>query len=85
VSRYCRAYRLGELRAFDRWAGSAAECAADLDDGAIVYLCDDFTVVRTPVLVDPQLIWNEVDLRWREFCTTRLHFDLPADLGQPRG
>jgi hypothetical protein len=72
MSRYCRAYLLAELRAFDGWTESPATGLADED---IVYLCDDLTVVRTPVLAEPQVVRDVVDSAWREFCTTRLSFD----------
>ncbi len=77
MSPYSRAYRLGELRAFEGWADPAG---AALTDDDIVYVRDDLTVVRTPVLADPQLIWDAVDQRWRDFCTGRLRFERPADL-----
>ncbi|KOX07139.1 hypothetical protein ADK66_20550 [Micromonospora sp. NRRL B-16802] len=81
MSPYSRAYRLGELRAFDGWAEPAG---TGLTDDDVVYLRDDLTVVRTSVLTDPQLIWDSADPRWQDFCITRLRFDRPADLRPTR-
>lgn len=83
MNRYCRAYRLGEMRAFAGWEQRATG-VADLGDDEVVYLRADLTVVRTPVLTDPQPVWEAVDSSWRQFCTDRLRFAVPADTGPSR-
>jgi hypothetical protein len=78
VRTYCRAYRLGELRAFTGWSDASA--AEDLGDEDIVYLRDDLVVVRSPVSDDQHPIQSSVTPQWRDFCETRLGFGIPADL-----
>lgn len=73
---YCRAYRIGELRAFDGWA--EPERTAELDDDEVVYLWDDLTVVLSPVSEDQGLIHADVTPRWREFCRRDLSFHADA-------
>jgi hypothetical protein len=82
VRTYCRAYQLGELRAFPGWPDAGA--AADLADEDIVYVWEDLTVVRSPVSDDQHPIELPVTAAWREFCETRLGFAIPADLRYPR-
>ncbi|MEU9645348.1 hypothetical protein [Streptomyces sp. NPDC048188] len=86
---YCKAYRLGELRAFPEWDGLAGGADAGLADDVIVYVWDDLTVVRTPVLRDEGVLVDEATPRWREFCATGLRFTArdgatpPAPMGAP--
>jgi len=77
---YCKAYHLKDLRQFHNWSERAKEDEADLADEAIVYLWDDFTVVKTPVCSDPGLLWDQVTPDWQEFCQTTLRFEVPEDL-----
>ena len=53
---------------------------ADLADEAIVYLWDDFTVVKTPVSSETGLLWDQVTPDWQEFCQVMLGFEIPEDL-----
>jgi hypothetical protein len=76
---YCRAYRLGELRAFESWADSAGAASAQLSDDEIVYLTDEFTVLRSPVVADEAPIWADDTPEWREFCASVVNFT-PDDL-----
>ncbi|TDD01516.1 hypothetical protein E1292_25805 [Nonomuraea deserti] len=84
---YCRAYRLGELRAFEGWADSAA--SAQLSDDEIVYLTDEFTVLRSPVVADEAPIRADDTPEWREFCASVVNFQPddhdPADDFHPAG
>ncbi|MCX5395498.1 hypothetical protein [Streptomyces sp. NBC_00102] len=75
---YCRAYPLGRLRAFEEWAGHAAEAASGLDPDEVVFLWDDLTVVRSPVSAEAQVLWDTVSPPWEAFCTDSLGFT-----GQP--
>jgi len=77
---YCKAYHVKDLREFHSWSEQAKEGEADLADDAIVYLWDDFTVVKTPVGSDPGILWDQVTPEWQEFCQTTLRFEVPEDL-----
>lgn len=77
---YCKAYHLKDLRQFHTWSQHASEDEADLADETVVYLWDDFTVVRAPVAADTVLLWEEVSPQWQEFCRVTLGFEVPEDL-----
>lgn len=77
---YCKAYHLKDLRQFHNWSQRAREDEADLAAEAIVYLWDDFTVVKTPVSSETDLLWDQVTPEWQEFCQMTLGFEIPEDL-----
>lgn len=85
MNAYYRGYLLGDLRRFPAWpqaAGDGAERAeragpaelADLADDTVVYLRDDFAVVRSPVAADQGLLWDAATPQWLEFCDSVLRF-----------
>ncbi|WP_201391873.1 hypothetical protein [Ktedonobacter sp. SOSP1-52] len=78
--KYCRAYHLKDLRAFRDWAEKHDENEAELSGDNIVYLWDDLTVVKSPVIPDKGLIFDAVTPEWQDFCTTTLNFEIPEDL-----
>jgi hypothetical protein len=51
---YCKAYLLGALRNYQAWG----EAGADLPDDTVVYLWNDFTVVRSPVGAPDGVLWH---------------------------
>jgi hypothetical protein len=76
MQKYCKAYHLKDLRQFSAWI----EHHAELADDTIVYLWDDFTVVKSPVLAEQQMLWTDVTPEWQTFCKETLQFEIPADL-----
>ncbi|GGW63055.1 hypothetical protein GCM10010503_45130 [Streptomyces lucensis JCM 4490] len=74
---YCKAYRLGELRAFPEWSTLADGSQERLGADDIVYVRDDLTVVRTPVLTEESVILGQVTASWRRFCLGVLGFSVP--------
>jgi hypothetical protein len=79
LKKYCKAYYLKDLRQFADWSESNEEGAPALSDEDVVYLWDDFTVVKSPVLPGGVLFSN-VTPQWRNFCETTLQFSIPEDL-----
>lgn len=79
LKKYCKAYYLKDLRQYAGWSESNEEGAPALSDEDVVYLWDDFTVVKSPVLPGGVLFSN-VTLEWRNFCETTLQFSIPEDL-----
>jgi hypothetical protein len=88
---YCKAYLLGELRAYPGWKENAANAARRseahpgepagprlLDDESIVYLQTNY-VVTDGVFLDEHVLFDEVTPAWTEFCEKRLAFEVPAD------
>ncbi len=76
---YCKAYYLKDLRQFPSWSVQPQE-NGELTEESIVYLWDDFTVVKSPVLADQEALWQSVTPEWKAFCKETLHFEIPEDL-----
>jgi len=77
---YCKAYLLKALRQFRGWSEDIQDGEDALSDDSVVYLWDDFTVVRSPITSDKGVLWNRVTPEWQEFCKTTLQFEIPEDL-----
>ncbi len=80
MQKYCKAYHLKDLRQFSGWAEKSDEGEPELSEDNVVYLWDDFTVVRSPVLPDKGLLFDETTPEWQTFCQETLHFEIPEDL-----
>jgi hypothetical protein len=79
MRKYCKAYYLKDLRAYQQWTEKAQENEPALTDEDVVYLWDDFIVVRSPVLPGGE-IFEDVTPEWQEFCKATLLFEIPEDL-----
>jgi hypothetical protein len=79
MRKYCKAYKLADVRQFSGWVEKREENEAELPDDGICYIWDDFTVVRSPVQ-DKGVLFDNVTPEWQEFCTTTLRFEIPEDL-----
>ena len=80
MRKYCKAYHLRDLKQFSHWSENKSADEPALTDDDIVYLWDDFTVVRSPVVPDKGLIFDKVTPEWQEFCQSTLKFAIPEDL-----
>jgi hypothetical protein len=81
MKKYCKSYSLGELRKFPGWSAGAAPEEKEMPDDATIFLCDEFTVLISPVGKDKdKRLFTEVTPEWQEFCTTTLKFQIPEDL-----
>lgn len=80
LRKYCKAYYLKDLRQFNNWTEKREENEQELTDEDVVYLWDDFTVVRSPVIPDKGLIFDNVTEEWQHFCKNTLAFEIPEDL-----
>jgi hypothetical protein len=80
MHKYCKAYHLKDLRSFASWKELPVADGDDLTEDAVVYLWDDFTVVKSPVLADQGTIWNNVTPEWELFCKEVLQFEIPEDV-----
>ena len=79
IRKYCKAYYLKDLRAYSGWTEKHQDNESELADEDVVYLWDDFIVVRSPVLPGG-VIFDEVTPQWQDFCQTALQFEIPEDL-----
>jgi hypothetical protein len=76
---YCKAYYSKDLKQFSAWSAQHEESAPEYSDDEVVYLWDDFTVVKSPVLPGG-IIFDQVTPEWQDFCKTMLQFKIPDDL-----
>jgi hypothetical protein len=60
------------------WTEKREESDEAITDESVVYLWDDFVVVRSPVLPG-EVIFYQVTTEWQEFWQTTLHFEIPFD------
>jgi hypothetical protein len=80
MRKYCKAYHLKDLRQFADWTEKSEEHEEELTDESVVYLWDDFTVVRSPVIPDKGLLFDTITPEWQAFCKETLQFEIPEDL-----
>src|SRR5690349_3552562 len=80
MRKYCKAYHLKDLRQFSNWTEKREENEPELTDDDVVYLWDDLTVVKSPVIPDKGLLFDEVTPAWQSFCQETLKFEIPEDL-----
>lgn len=76
---YSKAYYLKDLRQYKNWKEIDRPDAAELNDESIVYLQDNFTVVKD-CFEEEDYIYNDVNDDWKAFCENQLQFAIPEDL-----
>lgn len=77
---YCKAYYLRDVRQFPSWKEFHEEGEGELSEDTVVYLWDDFTVVKSPVVADAGILWKNITPEWERFCADTLGFEIPEDL-----
>ena len=79
MSRYCKAYKLEDLRKFPKWAEVAKENEKELSDGDIVYIQENLTVTKNCLDLDNEedYIFTEVSPEWESFSKDDLQFEVP--------
>lgn len=81
MKKYCKSYTMGELRRFPGWSANAQPEEREMADEANVFLCDELTVLISPVGKDKdKRLFTAVTPEWEEFCRTELKFQIPEDL-----
>ena len=76
---YSKAYHLKALRAFPQWEEKDRDDKDELNDESVVYLQDNFTVVKD-VFEEEDYIFDAVTEEWKKFCAEELDFEIPEDL-----
>lgn len=85
--KYCKAYRLKDLRGFPCWSEQSSDSSgeagqakgAQLPDDKVVFIHQDFTVTGS-AWHNENVIFDQVSESWRDFCATVLGFRAPTDL-----
>ncbi len=76
MRKYSKAYHLKDLRAYEGWKELERSDSEELTDETIVYLQDNYTVVKD-VFDEEDFLFSEVDDAWTSFCKDRLEFEIP--------
>ena len=86
--KYCKAYHLGELRKYEEWREVRKNWRRDRDDAGaeeemgeemVVFIHEDYTVTES-VYRNENVIFDQVDERWKEYCAEALKFKVPDEL-----
>ncbi|HEX5732138.1 MAG TPA: hypothetical protein VF131_04815 [Blastocatellia bacterium] len=99
MGRYCKAYALQDLRAFEGWTensqnarkekkqmdGKEVEIQRELADDSYVYLQENF-VVTDGIFIDENILFDNTSPEWVDFCKNSLKFEVPLyDTAQAAG
>lgn len=92
--KYCKAYHLQDLRKYPEWSESRINWKKKKDDNngdsngntdepfpdhKVVFIHQDLTVTES-VWHNENVIFNQVDSAWGDFCANTLKFKVPDDL-----
>ena len=80
MARYCKAYKLEDLRKFPEWSAAARE-KQDLGNESIVYIQESHVVTVNPLDLDSadDFIFDSVSDAWKAFCANDLSFAVPTE------
>jgi hypothetical protein len=88
---YCRAYHLQDLRRYPAWTesrinwkkkrdnGNGANPEEPFSDQKVVFIHQDLSVTES-VWHNEDVIFNQIDPAWADFCASTLEFKVPDDL-----
>jgi hypothetical protein len=90
MGKYCKAYHLKALRAFDGWSekvenarreteivdGKEVETVRELTDDAVVYVQENY-VVTDGIFKDENILFDDVTPEWVAYCQEGLAFEIP--------
>jgi len=90
MGKYCKAYSLEKLRQFSQWTENLentrkskqevdgkVEVKRVLTDDDFLYLQENY-VVTDSIFKDENIIFDNVNPEWKEFCHNTLTFEIPA-------
>lgn len=90
--KYCKAYHLQDLREYPAWSEGRINWKKKKDDNngdgdgdepfpgdKVVFIHQDLTVTES-VWHNENVIFNQVDSAWSDFCSDALRFKVPDDL-----
>jgi hypothetical protein len=92
-SKYCKAYYLRDMRKYPEWNENRINWKKRVDhdgssngsqddpfpDEKVVFIHQDFTVTES-AWHNENVIFNQVNSVWKEFCQATLKFKVPGDL-----
>lgn len=78
--RYCKAYYWRDIKKFSQWADLCEQAGEELHDDDIVYVQDDFSLVKNPALPERVHLLRAVTPEWQQFCQQVLQFSVPEEV-----
>ena len=82
MSQYCKAYPVDRVRAFGGWTEQAWSDKASRQEGAYVFIHEDYAVT-SGVFRDRDILLDDPTDEWVQFCRQELAFSVPADILAP--
>ena len=79
MPRYCKAYKLEDLRKYPNWSDVASDAEKELEDDSIVYIKEDFVVTKNCLELDKEedYILTDGGDGWQSFAKDDLKFQVP--------
>ena len=79
MPRYCKAYKLEDVRKFPGWGDGAEANSKELGDDDLVYIQEDFTVTKNCLDLDNKddFIFTKITPEWEAFAKDELKFEVP--------
>jgi hypothetical protein len=91
MGRYCKAYSIQDFRKFSQWTeesentrretkeidGKEIEVNRELTNEDFLYLQENY-VVTDGVFQDENIIFDNVNSDWKDFCNNTLKFEIPV-------
>lgn len=78
--RYCKAYYWRDIKKFSHWVDLCEPVGKELQDEDIVYIQDDFSLVRNPAFPEAEHLLRAVTPEWQQFCQQVLQFSIPEEV-----
>lgn len=74
MGRYCKAYPIDRLQAFDGWPPNTQPAENDY-----LFVQEDLTVTKG-IFLEEDVVFDQVTPEWGDFCKNTLGFEIPADV-----
>lgn len=78
--RYCKAYYWRDIKKFSHLADLCEPAGKELQDEEIVYVQDDFSLVKHPAFPEAEHLIRSVTPEWQQFCQQVLQFSVPEEV-----
>lgn len=77
--KYCKAYKIKDLRNFSEWAEPEPKEGNELSDDDIAFVWENLTMTKS-CFDEMDYLLEEITPEWQDFCMNELKFGLPEDL-----
>ncbi|MDJ0835250.1 MAG: hypothetical protein QNK37_01975 [Acidobacteriota bacterium] len=79
MPKYCKAYKLEDLRKFSGWSAAATTAEKEMEDNDLAYVMESLKVTKNCLDLDNEedFLLNDVSNEWEAFCKEDLKFEVP--------